>query len=258
LILYDNDIILLDDLIYKIYTIPDLDQMRHTFLDLIAMLIPCNPLTFALSDGKKYMKDPILIGIPKECSAEYSDELSDIDYIKWIFCSPQNRACRMTDFYPEGVREQLPYYQKAYKKYNIHYEAILSLAYNNKLMGVVSLYRKKNEENFSDRDIYILNLLKNHLAYRLYSELPADESFSREKWVRTIDKLSSDFELTNRESEILNLMAHDEQSQSICGELFISMSTLRKHTMNIYRKLGISNRVELHKLLVAQTDTGKQ
>jgi DNA-binding CsgD family transcriptional regulator len=36
---------------------------------------------------------------------------------------------------------------------------------------------------------------------------------------------------------------------SICDELSISVNTLKKHILNIYRKLGIKNRVQMFKMI---------
>ena len=36
---------------------------------------------------------------------------------------------------------------------------------------------------------------------------------------------------------------------AICEELAISVNTLKKHILNIYRKLGIKNRVQLFKMI---------
>ena len=35
----------------------------------------------------------------------------------------------------------------------------------------------------------------------------------------------------------------------ICDELVITPNTLKKHILNIYRKLGIKNRVQLFKMV---------
>ena len=43
--LYENDILQVNDLIYKIYTIQDFDEMRRTFLNLLKIMIPCDPIT---------------------------------------------------------------------------------------------------------------------------------------------------------------------------------------------------------------------
>ena len=56
------------------------------------------------------------------------------------------------------------YYIRAYRPLNIHYGAILSLAYNNKFVGVASLYRPSNKTDFSDRDIFVLDALKKYIS----------------------------------------------------------------------------------------------
>ncbi|MBQ5954389.1 MAG: hypothetical protein IJM62_04970 [Lachnospiraceae bacterium] len=251
--LYENDILQVNDLIYKIYTIQDFDEMRRTFLNLLKIMIPCDPITFYMNEEGRYMCDPIVIGITEEDARWYTEVLAEIDYKKWIFQSGQNKVCRMTDFYPEGIRESLPYYQTAYVKYDIHYEAIMSLAHDHKFLGVVSLYRKSDEEDFSDRDIFILNLLMDHLSYRLHMNDMWKSVPGQSKTVSVsgdyIDTFCFRHDLTKRESEILKLMSGNRQSNEICDELSISMSTLRKHTGSIYKKLNISNRVDLYKIL---------
>ena len=254
--LYENDILQLNDLIYKIYTIQDFDEMRRTFLSLLQIMIPCHPITFFMNEEDRYMCDPIVIGLPEEAAKRYTDFLADIDYKKWIFQSGQNRVCRMTDFYPEGVRESLPYYQTAYVDYDIHYEAIMSMSHDHRFLGVVSLYRSADEEDFSDRDIFILNLLMDHLAYRLHM----NEMWKSVPGLTKAAAVTGDYidsfcfrhDLTKRESEILKLMSGNKQSNEICDELSISMSTLRKHTGSIYKKLNISNRVDLYKMLTGE------
>jgi ATP/maltotriose-dependent transcriptional regulator MalT len=48
--------------------------------------------------------------------------------------------------------------------------------------------------------------------------------------------------LTNREFEILGLLAHRLRNKEIAVNLFISPETIKKHLSNIYRKLGVTNR----------------
>ena len=40
-----------------------------------------------------------------------------------------------------------------------------------------------------------------------------------------------------------------QENVEICEELTISANTLKKHILNIYRKLGIRNRVQLFKMV---------
>lgn len=50
--------------------------------------------------------------------------------------------------------------------------------------------------------------------------------------------------LTARELDVLRLMGAGLRDQEICGELCISIATLKSHKASIYRKLGVRNRVE--------------
>jgi DNA-binding CsgD family transcriptional regulator len=49
--------------------------------------------------------------------------------------------------------------------------------------------------------------------------------------------------LTNREIEVLSLIARSRSNQEIAEELGISLNTVERHVANIYRKLNIRGRV---------------
>lgn len=50
--------------------------------------------------------------------------------------------------------------------------------------------------------------------------------------------------LTNREVEVLRLIARGSTSKAIAAELFISIETVGRHISNLYRKIGASRRAE--------------
>ena len=50
--------------------------------------------------------------------------------------------------------------------------------------------------------------------------------------------------LTNREKEVLALLARGKYYKEIAAELFISIETLKSHCHNIYEKLHVSSRTE--------------
>lgn len=56
--------------------------------------------------------------------------------------------------------------------------------------------------------------------------------------------------LSNRELDVLTLVAKGLSNQEIAEELFISISTVKTHASNIYSKLGTKNRAGA--ILVAQ------
>lgn len=60
--------------------------------------------------------------------------------------------------------------------------------------------------------------------------------------------------LSRQEENVKNLILKGKTNKEIAGELFISISTVKTHTSNIYSKLNLSNRKEL--LLKHQIHTG--
>jgi DNA-binding CsgD family transcriptional regulator len=56
-------------------------------------------------------------------------------------------------------------------------------------------------------------------------------------------------ELSPREQEIARAYANGDNYHRIAERLHIAPSTVRTHLTKIYRKLGVSSKLELHKLL---------
>ena len=50
--------------------------------------------------------------------------------------------------------------------------------------------------------------------------------------------------LSQREMEVLNLIAVGRTNQEIARQLIVSPGTVKAHTANIYRKLDVANRTE--------------
>ncbi len=60
-----------------------------------------------------------------------------------------------------------------------------------------------------------------------------------------INELYSEYELTEREIEILKLVVAGRSNQQISEDLFITVGTVKSHIHSIYGKLGISSRSQL-------------
>lgn len=111
-------------------------------------------------------------------------------------------------------------------------------------MGLVTLYRTIGKENFDADDIFVLDLMKEHLRYRLTQER-SERASIQEKL--TVTEATEHYNLTKRESTILRRLMQGQNNNQISEELGISVNTLKKHVLNIYRKLNINNRVQLFK-----------
>lgn len=61
--------------------------------------------------------------------------------------------------------------------------------------------------------------------------------------------LSKNYNITEREKEIVYLIAEGLSNKEICDKLFVSMPTVKTHIQNIYQKTNVTNRVELVNLI---------
>ncbi len=74
------------------------------------------------------------------------------------------------------------------------------------------------------------------------SALPAGEGSPAERSGLAVEPLAEP--LSEREREVLALLATGRTNREIAGDLFVTVGTVKSHTSNIYGKLGSRNRAE--------------
>ena len=72
--------------------------------------------------------------------------------------------------------------------------------------------------------------------------LKVDAPFSESKFLSRMNVYTS---ITEREKEIILLILKGYSNDQIAKELFISITTVKTHNMNIFKKLGVSSRYNL-------------
>lgn len=97
----------------------------------------------------------------------------------------------------------------------------------------------------NDKEIYLLFwLIFNGLnvVFMLSScSIVTDRDISIEE---TIERLAEAYNLSAREKEIALLIYEGKNNNEIADMLFLSTNTVKVHTSNLYRKLGVTNRVQ--------------
>jgi len=83
------------------------------------------------------------------------------------------------------------------------------------------------------------------LAVRIRKKIIIVKEQSRPEITPLLDK----YELSEREREILALLMRGKKNKEIAGDLFISENTVKVHVYNIYKKLGVKNRLGILDLL---------
>lgn len=239
-----NDWIMLNNIIYKIYTTENFDDMRYEILDQLKMVLDFDSADFYMASREegKLLCNPVTYN----CDMDLSEMYEDLDYSRGIVASGKMLIYRETDIISDEARVQTDYYQKVYKPNNWHYALQMVIARNKKFLGAITFYRTIGKENFLYDDIFVLDMLKDHLAYRLEQFYKSEET-GMDKI--TVTEAVVKYDLTKREHMILKQLMSGKDHAQICEELVISSNTLKKHILNIYRKMGIKNRVQLFKMV---------
>lgn len=239
-----NDWLILNSIIYKIYTTDNFDEMRADLLDQLKLILDFDSADFFMTSREEghLLSNPVMY----ECDCDLSEMYEKHDYNKERIANGKTLIYRDTDIILDEDRVETDFYKEVYTPNNWHYALKFIIARNKRFLGIMTFYRTIGKENFSHDDIFVLDVLKEHLAYRLDKYVLGFEIMAEKM---TISEAISRFELSKREATVLKELMSGKENSIICEELFITTNTLKKHILNIYRKLGIKNRVQLFKMV---------
>lgn len=234
-----NDWIFFNNLIYNIYTTENESEMRRNFIEQLRMVLDFDAADFHLA------KDDDSIGVTGyvgyNSDGTDTEKYDELDYSRGILYCGNCIVYRETDIISDDIRINSEYYKKIYLKHNWHYSMQMIFARNKRFLGVLTLYRLIGKENFTHDDVMILDMLKGHMSFRLHCE------YEKRCGRNEIDLRSfcEEYGLTNRESMVLEHLLSGEDNNEISEKLVISIHTLKKHILNIYRKTDVNNRISL-------------
>ena len=247
---------LLSNIINKIQSETDNDEFRRRVLDIITVIIPCDQASFyttAEANGKIVLEDdPILCNIAEDIIDSYKNKYVYMDYVIWLIENTKEIVFRETDLLEDSLRLNTEYYKELYSQIGIQYSLQACLYYSGKMIGLITLFRKKESGDFSDDDVFWLELLQTHISRKLYEIKHGREHIK--EGIKASDKENAmlskqeDMKMTSREQEIVNYILEGYTNEELAEELYISVNTVKKHLANIYLKLGIKSRWELLKL----------
>ena len=100
------------------------------------------------------------------------------------------------------------------------------------------------------------NMNSEKYAKTVWGLLPHEDP--RGRYERTRDErcaaLADQFGLTERETEVLRLLARNKRPREISDVLVVSVATVRSHVHAIYTKTGVHSAAELAKLVECPQD----
>ncbi len=194
----------------------------------------------------------VVLGHP--VSTEAVDDSSDHDfftegnYPHWneFIMAPYSIVFRQSDIIAPAKMEKTRVYREIWQKRNVYWGLFISIVYKDCPLAVMGLMRGKDADDFSARDIYIMNTLKDPLERKFYSLLEGRQLHGGSApQPERVTKMASRYGLTKRETEIVTLVCASKSSEDICQQLYITHATLSKHLSNIYAKTKVRNRTQL-------------
>jgi DNA-binding CsgD family transcriptional regulator len=100
---------------------------------------------------------------------------------------------------------------------------------------------------------FIIMLFAIHLIPIFFLSMYLDKNFvesvATQDFNRSLAAFIGRFDISKRESEIIELICKGKSNQDISDSLFISLQTVKDHIHRIYLKTGVKNRVQLTNLI---------
>ena len=162
----NSDWLVLNSLIYKIYTTRDFELMRSEFLEQLRLVLDFDSAQFRLANEEGELGDTVAFHDSSDLATQYEEN----DYCRGLLHGGKSIVYRESDVISEEVRSASEYYNKVYVPNGWHYSIHMVLCHEERLLGEVTLYRKQGKSDFHYDDVFLLDMLKEHLSYRLDRE----------------------------------------------------------------------------------------
>lgn len=248
---------MVNQIIWQIYDTLDMRNMRKVFLRQLSQLINFSFSDFSIGfinhDGGPKLVDPVVVSkyskeFEKEFIFSYESKFCKLDYLEWVFLTPESLVYRESDLISDEVRIKSLFYQEYLKVFNLTQVAGIVLANNDHFFGAATFYRSEQSRDFDERDMYILELFVPHLQKRFENESKTNRELSRSSSYI----LKYMYRLTGREIPIMGLLLYGYSNKEIGLRLGITINTVKKHVSNIYSKLDINNRPQLIRFIIVK------
>lgn len=245
----EREFLFFSQMIYRINTLNDYESVARTTLEQLKLLIPFTKgIVYQMrQEGQRLVYTyPVALDPPGQ---QYDEEaiLRDHAHPDWLLytSAPWSSTFRQTDIRDEETFLNSELYRRIYQPQNTYYGLHTVLIHEDCKLAQLGLFRPRDAQDFSDREVFLLEAVSVHLEWKLYTFLSGAQRRSalpEEELRRSVGRR---FGLTRRELEVLALVDRGKSNEEITAQLFISKSTLDKHLYHIYRKTGVKNRMQL-------------
>ncbi|WP_066498463.1 response regulator transcription factor [Abyssisolibacter fermentans] len=243
-----NEWSLINDIVLKLHTTKDCYSAIKNLLMSLEVLIPHKKAFFDLGNYENYnfsFFNPISVNISEKHLTQYYKHYLHLDYANFVWSLDHPVVYKDTNILPDHLREQTIIYKNWMQSIGVHYGGGFSIFANDRLLGSITMFRDKDMDDFTNKDLYIMQIINLHLSKKLALLYPNGVSCKTDCYHE--NDLKGKYKLTNRQYEVTKLVFMGLNNKEISEKLFISKNTVKKHLTDTFKKLGVLNRSQLIK-----------
>ncbi|MCR4822435.1 MAG: LuxR C-terminal-related transcriptional regulator [Treponema sp.] len=244
--LKDSEWNTINSILLDLYTVNDVKEIAGKTLSVLRLLIPFSKGYFTLLDDYLHIQEEnsVFTGFEDSDVEKYIKTFHEKDYLQYLYSfTNESSVYQDSVMIEDSVRRETDFYRLFLSPLGIPFGAGIVLVKNQKVLGVFNLFRGENLGDFSEKDLYILNILKKHLENMVSNAILITRSSPDSEL--SLTKAVEDFSLSSREADVLKLLADGRSNMDISEEIHVSVSTVKKHVYNIFNKAGVNSRTQL-------------
>ncbi len=230
------------ELIGDTYGLLDLEDFRLGVFEALRRAIHCDWISInevgPVPGDFWGMVEPYL---PQESAEIFALYMHQNPLLLYMLESRRGSARRLSEMVSAEEFHRTDLYRLFYGTIGLEYQIAFTLPQEPPRMLGIALSRTAASGDFSDADRDLLNQARPYLI-QSYRNAVAFEGIRAAVGVDSLTAALLDAGLTQREAEVVGLLARGSSNADLAGELGISTRTAEKHVQNAFRKLGVSSR----------------
>jgi len=218
-------------------------------LDLVNSLVPLTSSGFYLVGPDMKHTGVVFRNLDPEAERDYVQTYREHDPLNPDhFSRGDTRVACIDELLSEQALFESRYYREFMQPRGHRHVADMFLRREQSIVAVLTMLRAAQLGPFAPPELSLLRKLQPFLQYSLNTVyLP--------RRYRERDTVQKAYQLTQRELDVLELIVSGASNKIICGQLALSLATVKTHIQNIFRKTGVSSRTELSALILGHLST---
>lgn len=212
---------------------------QRASVTLIASLIPLSSSAFYLVGPDMLNRGPVLLNLELADEIAYQRTFRELDPLNPALFAKSGETLVCID---ELLREEELLASRYYREFMLplrhRHVADMFFRQGSDIIAVLSMLREAALGPFTAEELALARKLQPFLEYAL-------NSVYRPRRYRERESLAAAYKLTERETDVLELVLGGASNKQIAGELGVSLATVKTHLQHVFHKFEVPSRTAL-------------